>query len=128
MRTYSYENLQELEKQALRDLMQNIGLKAILETLQELDSEEVVKTIHVIFDKNVGKNFTLSVLTSLVWRDLGAQTSSFTDVENKVESYIFANTQGKVDKETKEEERPNSLFVSVRGKNGGLFRRADIEK
>ncbi|HEY5268159.1 MAG TPA: hypothetical protein VII94_03415 [Candidatus Saccharimonadales bacterium] len=99
-------------------------VKRIAEQGVELDRIQVA--LDELFTENLGKSIAMPTVGSLVANKLGAVYENFKTLSDRTMEYVRANSQGKVDKATKVEERPNSLFVVRKGVNGGVSRRADI--
>lgn len=75
--------------------------------------------------KNVNMPYVINaVLTRM---NVQAMPASYNTLFARVHGFIQANSQGKtLDKATGKVERPDSTFVIGKGKNGGVFLRADL--
>lgn len=94
----------------------------------EIEAEQaegaIRQVVSAIFDQYKGATLNKKFITGQALRQLNATPENWTEMEDKVSSYLKNNSQGEV-AEDGTHERPNSLFVTRPGKGGGTFRRAD---
>jgi hypothetical protein len=99
---------------------------------QETEVEVISTAVNAVFDdlKEAGTraNMPYLISASLQKLNVSAHPASYSILEERVHSYLTANSQGKKDKITGEVERPESLFVIGRGRGAaaGVQRRADL--
>lgn len=75
----------------------------------------VAEAVATLFDANKGAHIALPTIGSLVASALNSPPASFKTISARVQDYVRANAKG-----------GSSLFVSVRGRNGGTARRSDM--
>lgn len=121
-----------LDKNKLIDVSASIAAAegAIRRRKAELETEEtnILAALNAVFDAGKGTRVNMPYVINQALQLLGvAETpGAYKTMYDRVHAFIQSNSQGKVDKLTKIVERPDSLFVVGKGKNGGLQRRADI--
>jgi len=98
---------------------------ALIKRVAELETEQeqIAQATGELFDENLGKAIAMPTVGSMVAQKLNAQPENFAVLSARALDYVRANSQGKVTDGV--EERPTSLFVIGKGKNGGCSRRAD---
>jgi len=98
---------------------------ALTRRMAELETEEeqIAQATAELFDTYRGQPIAMPTLGSLVAQKLNAVPENHAVLSERAKSYVRANAQGKVTDGV--EERPTSLFVIGKGKNGGVTRRAD---
>lgn len=98
---------------------------ALTRRMAELETEEtqIAAATAELFDTYRGQPIAMPTLGSLVAQKLNAVPENHAVLSERAKQYVRANSQGKVTDGV--EERPNSLFVIGKGKNGGVSRRAD---
>jgi hypothetical protein len=97
-------------------------LKRIAE--RELEATSIGEAVTALFDEHVGVSINMPAVASMTCAKLNAQPENFKVLSDRVLDYVRANSQGETTEEGVEE-RPTSLFVIAKGKNGGCYRRAD---
>lgn len=98
---------------------------ALTRRMAELETEQtqIADATAELFDQYRGQPIAMPVLGSLVAQKLNAVPENHAILSERAKEYVRANSQGKVTDGV--EERPDSLFVIGKGKNGGVSRRAD---
>jgi len=93
------------------------------------DEDAIKVALDQVFDTRPGQrlNMPFVINQALALMGVSQQPTNYTTLYERVHNFIKANSQGKTDKETKTVERPDSYFVSGRGKGNGLARRADLD-
>lgn len=89
----------------------------------ETEQEQIADATAELFDTYRGQPIAMPTLGSLVAQKLNAVPENHAVLSERAKQYVRANSQGKVTDGV--EERPTSLFVIGKGKNGGVSRRAD---
>lgn len=92
---------------------------------RETEQEVISEAVNAAFDKYHGANITMPALCTFALTKLNAQPENHKILTERVLAYVRDNSQGKT-AEDGTVERPNSVFVIGKGKNGGVRRRADI--
>lgn len=92
---------------------------------RETEQEVISEAVNAAFDKYPGAVITMPAVCTFALSKLNAQPENHKILTERVQSYIRENSQGKV-AEDGTAERPDSMFVIGKGKNGGVRRRADI--
>lgn len=108
-----------------QDASEQAFRSALTRRMAELETEqtEIAAAVTELFDQYRGQPIAMPTLGSLVASKLNAVPENHAVLSERAKDYVRANAQGKVTDGT--EERPNSLFVIGKGKNGGVSRRAD---
>lgn len=98
---------------------------AALKRQAELETEQgqIAEATSALFDQYKGQAIPMPTVGSMVAQKLNAQPENFKVLSDRVLDYVRANSQGEVKDGVAE--RPDSLFVIGKGKNGGCYRRAD---
>lgn len=93
----------------------------------ELETEEaqIAEVVSELFDTYRSEPLRMPTLASMACTKLNAQPTNFAVLSERVLNYVRANSQGKALADGTVE-RPDSLFVISKGKNGGAARRADL--
>ncbi len=99
--------------------------QALVKRMAELETEQeqIAAATTELFDQYLGQAIAMPTLGSLVAQKLNAVPENHAVLSERAKQYVRANSQGKVTDGV--EERPDSLFVIGKGKNGGVTRRAD---
>jgi hypothetical protein len=92
------------------------------------ETSGIAETVDRLLADNNGVAITMPTLSNMTASELGAPTSAHQVLAGRVLNYLRQNSQGKVDKDTKAEENPNSLFVIARGPGAGVLRRCDVKE
>jgi predicted Zn-dependent protease with MMP-like domain len=109
---------QEKSEQAFRTAL----VKHIAE--HEVEQTLIAEKVSELFDQYKGTGINMPAVASMTAQKLNAIPENFKVISDRVLAYVRENSQGEtLADETVE--RPNSLFVVAKGKNGGCFRRAD---
>lgn len=90
----------------------------------ETEQTEIAAAVAAIYDSHHGKSISMPVLGSMVAQALNAEPENFAVLSERALDYVRENSQGEVKDGVAE--RPDSLFVIAKGKNGGCGRRADL--
>jgi hypothetical protein len=95
---------------------------------REQDEEVIKSALDNVFDSKPGvkMNMPYVINQALAHMGISEQPTNYKVLYDRVHAFIVANAQGKTDKETKTVERPESYFVTGKGKGGGVARRADL--
>lgn len=83
---------------------------------QDMETADVAKAVHAVFDMFKGSRLNTAAVTSFAMQHLSVTPESAGDVTTKVQDYIKANSG----------ERGSSLFSTKRGRNGGVARWDDV--
>ncbi len=105
--------------QAFNDVM----TKYINET--ETEQTTIASAVNSVLDEQKGSPIKIPVLTGFATMKLNAQKENYESLSKRVHQYVSANTQGKKAKDGSFE-RPTSLFVSGKGKGGGVRLRSAL--
>jgi hypothetical protein len=89
-------------------------------TAQEAEFATISGEVHALFDRFPGARLNTDYIVNETLRALNVQKDNYTALQSKVKEYLKSNSQGK------EGERIDSVFVTGRGKGGGVRRRRDI--
>lgn len=98
----------------------------VLQADKEVEEGVIRDTVSDIFDQFKGTSINTPALISMASQKMNALPANFKTIAERVGAYLRENSQGDADKVTKLVPRPNSLFVTAKGKGGGIRRRADI--
>jgi hypothetical protein len=96
--------------------------------ISEIEEEGGIIADHVdnFFINNKGATITLPNLANDVVYAMKIPFQQRPAVAERVAAYIRANSQGKVNAETKVQERPDSRYFLKRGPKGGVMLRSDM--
>ena len=101
-------------------------LLAIKAAELETEQESIAAAVNELFDEYHGASINMPAVASMTSQKLNVLPENFKVISERVLNYVRANSQGKT-LEDGTVERPDSLFVIGKGKNGGCKRRADIK-
>lgn len=90
----------------------------------EVEQTQIADAVSALFDQYQGSPIPMPALASMTAQKLNAQPENFKVLSERVLDYVRSHSQGEK-AEDGTVERPDSLFVIGKGKNGGCYRRAD---
>ena len=85
--------------------------------------DRITAAVAAIFDRFPGKRINLPHLATMTLVEMSLEPDVYGEWEPVVLDYVRNNSQG--EQKGGEVERPGSLFLMQRGKEGGVSRRAD---
>ncbi len=91
---------------------------------REVEQTQIADAVSALFDQYQGAAIPMPALASMTAQKLNAQPENFKVLSERVLDYVRSHSQGEK-AEDGTVERPDSLFVIGKGKNGGCYRRAD---
>jgi hypothetical protein len=89
----------------------------------EANDWNIFVTVEAIFDAHPGVRMNMDFIINEALRRINVQPDNYKVWQNRVHKFLQANCQGDK-KEDGTHERPTSKYVMVRGKGGGVSRRA----
>lgn len=104
------------------DAARTVLVKHIAE--REVEQTQIADAVNALFDQYQGSAIPMPVLASMTAQKLNAQPENFKVLADRALDYVRSHSQGEKAKDGTVE-RPDSLFVIGKGKNGGCYRRAD---
>jgi hypothetical protein len=121
-------NIKVIESQGIIDeVATEADFVAQLRTLARNRSahlEEIAGAVAAVFDRHPGSRVNLPHLASMALASLNVAPEAYAKLESLCLEYIRSNCQGS--KGGDSVERPASLLVMGKGREGGVSRRADL--
>lgn len=84
---------------------------------QDMETADVAKAVHAVFDTFKGSRLNTAAVTSFAMQHLTVTPETAGDVTTKIQDYIKQNSG----------ERGESLFSTKRGRGGGVARWDDVK-
>lgn len=81
----------------------------------EAQEATVVAAIKDVFDNHAGKALTMDAIKTFALAKLNVQPENHSSLSTRITDYVRANNKG-----------DTSLFVSKKGRGGGMMRRSDM--
>jgi hypothetical protein len=109
-----------------QDAWETAAVAAVAKRVAELETStaQIAEVVSSLFDQFRGQHLKMPALASAACNSLNTPPEYFGLRSEQVLSYVRANSQGKTLADGTVE-RPSSIFLITKGKNGGASRRAD---
>jgi hypothetical protein len=87
--------------------------------------DQIAVAVASVFERFPGVRMNLPHVASMALASLNVDPTNYSKLERLCLAYIRANCQGNTVRDSVE--RPDSLFVMGKGRDGGVCRRADLQ-
>ncbi len=92
---------------------------------RETEETQIANAVSELFDQYKGAAIGMPAVASMTCAKLNAEPANHKILSERILNYVRENAQGKT-AEDGTVERPSSLFVIAKGRDGGCKRRSDI--
>jgi len=110
-----------------QDAWEAAAVAAVGKRVAELETStaQIAEVVSSLFDQFRGQHLKMPALASAACNKLNTPPEYFGTFSERVLAFVRANSQGEKLADGSVQ-RPDSLFVISKGKNGGACRRADL--